>query len=212
MINGKMIGTKDPYMVTQLLQSGCKVIYVGDPQSITPQERDAYVVASYLVPDYAALSAHIDGDERKFVQLYYAALSSKPAMEMFSAIIACLHSGFNVVFYVPQTEESLNFIGYLLKFIEYNFGIQTETKSTPFAFNPAFTDKCIELLYLNNLVTYQEFLQITNNLDDISIDKLILEANPPEDVRGSKETLIKWFSQLKDMLTGTLIKGMSYSK
>lgn len=210
MINGRVFATKDQAYAMQCLNQGFKVIYVGDVQSITPQERDAYVVASYLVPDYAALSAHIDGNEQEFVRLYYLGLSSKPAMEMFAAIIACLYKGYNVVFYIPQSEETLDFIEYLLKFIEFNFGIMTQTRTTPFAFNQEFIDKDIELLYLTNLVTYQEFLQITHNLDDVTIDKLIQEVNPPEELRNDREKLVKWFSNLKDSLCGNLVKGMMY--
>lgn len=209
MIKNMMIGTKDINVVNEALQNGFKVIFVGDSTVMPKEALERYVVASSFVPDYNALSMHIDGNERGFVQAYFAALASKAATEMFSAVIACLHNGYGICIYMPETEDSLDYIGYLFKFMEYNYGIQAATKTTPFMYNPKFNDRNITLLYLNNLVDYSEFLRHVCNLDDTTIEKLKSEVpGIPSNIMNNTAELVKYFSNLKDQLT--MARGMIY--
>lgn len=209
MIKNMIMGTKDPNVVNDALQQGFKVIFVGDSSAVPKEVLDKFVVASSFVPDYNALAMHVDGNERGFVQAYFASLASKAATEMFSAIIACLHNGYGIVIYMPEAEDGLDYIGYLFKFLEYNYGIQTATKSTAFMYNPKFNDRNITLLYLNNLVDYTEFLRYICNLDDTTIEKLKSEVpGIPQNIMNNTPELVKFFSALKDQLTMT--RGMIY--
>lgn len=214
MLKGQLWATSDINLVDQAIVNGFKIIYLGDPISIDPMHKNNFVVASALVPDYQTLSLQVDGNERGFIEMYVASLNSKAAIEMISVILACLFRGTSIMFYLPKESQGLNFINYLLDFIKYNYGVETQTKSTQFSFNPEFSGKVIELLYLNNLVSSQEFLLNSENLDNMTLRKLVNELHPMvKDPRDINE-IIKWFSSYKDALISSqkpLINGIQYA-
>lgn len=214
MLKGQLWASSDINLINQALAQGIKVIYLGDPISIPPNYKDHFVVATSLVPDYQTLSLHVDGNEQGFVQMYTASLNSKAAMEMLSIILVCLYRGTNIMFYLPQEASGLNFVQYLLQFIKLNFGIETQTKSTQFGFDPAFTGRIIELLYLNDLVSPQEFLIYSESLDDLSLRKLVNDLHPMVKDPKNLDEIIQWFSNYKDAIISAnkpLINGIQYA-
>ena len=214
MLKGQLWASSDANLVNQALMQGFKVIYLGDPISIDPYYKDKFVFASALVPDYQTMALQVDGNETGFIQMYSAALNSRAAMSMFSVIFACLYKGTNILFYIPKDAVELNYAKCLLEFLYHNFGIVTQTQTTQFEFNPAFTSKIIELLYLDNLVTAQEFLVLSDTLDDIVLRKLVVELNPMVDDPNSLECIIEWFSNYKKQLIESnrpLVNGMQYA-
>ena len=214
MLRGQLWATTDINLVNQALTQGFKVIYLGDPISIDPAYKERFVVATAFTPDYQTLSLQVDGNEQGFVQMYTASLNSRAAMEMMAVILACLYRGTSIMFYLPIEATGLNFVQYLLHFIEYNYGIQTQTKSTQFGYNPTFNSKIIELLYLNNLVSAQEFLISTEKIDELSLRKLVDELHPMVKDPRNLDEIIKWFSNYKDQLISSnkpLINGIQYA-
>lgn len=214
MLKGQLWATSDLQLVNQALAQGFKVIYLGDPISIEPNYKDHFVVATSLVPDYQTMALKIDGNENGFVDMYIASLNSKAAMDMMSVILVCLYKGINILFYLPQDAAGLNFVQYLLQYIEFNFGIKTQTKTTQYIFNPEYTGRIIELLYLNNLVTAQEFLINSVSLDEMSIRKLVVDLHPVIDDPTDLNQIIAWFSKYKEELIKTnkpLINGIQYA-
>ena len=214
MLRGQLWATSDFNLVEQSLRQGIKVIYLGDPISINPMYKDAFVIATSLTPDYQTMAMQVDGNEQAFAQMYIASLNSKAAVEMMSVIFACLYKGTSIMFYLPQEAAGLNFIQYLLQFIHNNYGIQTQTKTTQFSFDPAFTGRIIELLYINNLVSAQEFLLHSESLDQISLRKLVAELHPMVKDPSDINEIIKWFSNYKDQLIAAnapLVNGIQYA-
>ena len=214
MLKGQLWATSDLALVDQALIQGFKVIYLGDPISIEPNYKDHFIVATSLVPDYQTMSLKIDGNEKGFADMYIASLNTNNAMDMLSVIFVCLYKGINILFYLPQEAAGLNFAQYLLQYIEFNYGIVTQTKTSQFMFRPEFTGRIIELLYLNNLVTAQEFLINSVSLDEMSIRKLVVDLQPviqdPTDIKQ----IIGWFSRYKDELIKAerpLINGIQYA-
>lgn len=214
MLTGQLWATSDINFVNQALTNGFKVIYLGDHLSVPPEYKDKFIVATAFVPDYQALSLMVDGNENGFIQMYIASLGSKAATEMMSAILACMYRGMNVLFYLPPEASGLNYVGYLLEFIQMNYGITTQTKSTHYEFNPSFSGVVSELLYLNNLINAQEFLVNSSSLDDFTLKKLVNELHPfvenPKDIND----IVKWFSDYKDALLKSdkpLINGIQYA-
>lgn len=215
LIKGQLWATSDLNLVNDALSKGFKAIYLGDSLSLqnTPY-KDTFITASPFVPDYQALSMHIDGNEDGFIQMYIASLNSKPAMEMMAVVLAALYNGVNIMFYMPSDSLSLNYIQYLLQFIEMNYGIKTQTKTTTFEFNPQFASKIIELLYLNGLVQPQEFLINTENLDNLTIQKLLSDIHPMINDLTNTDEIVRWFSHYKDELLSSgkpLINGIQYA-
>ena len=211
MLKGILMATSDINVVNQSLNQGFRVIYLGDPISIQPEYRDVFTLASSLIPDYTAMSLYIDGNEQGFLNVYLASLNSRPAVEMLSVIFACLHKGFNVLFYVPEDAKGLNYIQYLLEFIRINYGIQTLTQSTEYYFDNNFRDRMISLLYLGNFVTPQEFLITCGNVDDITIRKLIMDLQPVVSDPTNMEEIVVWLKNFKNELLNSdkpLINGI----
>lgn len=214
MLKGQLWATSDINLVNQALMNGFKVIYLGDPISVPQEYKDKFVVASAFVPDYQVLSLMVDGNENGFIQMYIASLGSKAATEMMSAILACMYRGISVIFYLPPEASGLNYVGYLLEFIQMNYGITIQTKTTQFNFDIKFSGVVSELLYLNNLINAQEFLVNSSTLDDFTLKKLVSELHPvvknPKDIND----IVEWFSTYKDALLQSnkpLVNGIQYA-
>lgn len=214
MLKGQLWATSDLEMVDQAIMQGFKVVYLGDPMSVDPAYKEKFVMASSLTPDYQTMSLQVDGDINGFAQMYIASLNSKPAMDMLVVILVCLYKGINVIFYLPKEALSLNYVQYLLQYIEFNFGVTTRTKTSQFMFNPSYSDRIIELLYLNDLITSQEYLMNSNSLDDMTLKKLVSEYHPMVEDPTNLQHIISWFSRYKDELVKSnkpLINGIQYA-
>lgn len=214
LLRGQLWATSDEALINQALMQGIKVIYLGDPISINPQYKEKFVVSSILVPDYQTMSLLVDGDYTGFANLYVSALSSNAATEMFSVIFACLYNGVHVIFYLPKEAQGLNYVQYLLQFIEINYGITTQTKTTQFAFDQKFSTKIAELLYLNSLINAQDFLINSESLDNLTLNKLVKELHPMVKDPTDLKQIIQWFSNYKDAIIEAnrpLINGIQYA-
>lgn len=215
MLKGKLVASSDMNVVNQAFISGAKVIYLGDPASIIdPIFKENCVMATSLIPDYPTMSMQVDGNEAGFFQMYTSSLNSKAAIEMIAVILVCLYKGINILLYVPQEAIGLNYAQYLLQFLEYNYGVVTQTKTTEFNFIPSFTSKVMELIYLNNLITAQEFLISSDTLDDMVLRKLVGELHPMVKDPTDLKCIIEWFSNYKNKLLETnkpLINGIQYA-
>ena len=214
MLKGQLWATSDINLVNQAIMQGFKVVYLGDPISIDPAYEEKFVKATSLVPDYETMSLQVDGNVDAFIQMYMSSLNSKPAMEMFSVILVCLYKGINIIFFMPPEAAGLNYVQYLLQYIEFNFGITTQTKTSNFMFNQEYTERIIELLYLNQLVTAQEFLINSKSLDDMTIRKLVVDLHPVVKDPTDLKQIITWMSNYKDELIKAgrpLINGIQYA-
>lgn len=214
MLKGQLWATSDINLVNQAMMQGFKVIYLGDPISLDPMYKERFVVSTALTPDYQTLSLMIDGNMDGFVQMYIMSLNTPSAMEMFSAIFACLYRGSSVIFYLPPEASGLNFVQYLLQFIEYNFGITTQTSTTQFMFNPEFTGRIIEFLYLSNLASAQEYLVNATSMNEAAIRKLVTDLRPVVQDPTNLDQIIGWFRNYKKQLIEAnkpLVNGIQYA-
>ena len=214
MLKGQLWATSDVNLVNQAMMQGFKVIYLGDPISLDPVTKEKFVVSTALTPDYQTMSLLVDGNVDGFIQMYIMSLNTPSAMEMFSAIFACLYRGSNVLFFVPQEASGLDFIIYLLQFIEYNFGITAQTQTTRFSFNPEFAGRIIELLYLSNLASAQEYLVNSTSVNESAIRKLVVDLRPVVQDPTNLEQILAWFRNYKNQLIESnkpLINGIQYA-
>lgn len=214
MLRGQLWATSDINMVNQALMQGFKVIFLGDPISIDPAYKDVFVIASSFVPDYQTMVLHVEGNEQGFAQMYISSLNSRAATEMMTVILAALYNGTGIMFYLPPEASGLNYIQYLLSFIKSNYGIETQTKSTQFSFDLNYSNRIIEILYLNNFVPAQEFLLVSTALDEFTLRKLVSELHPmvknPKDIKQ----VIAWFDNYKNELIKAnkpLVNGIQYA-
>lgn len=214
MLKGQLWATSDINLVNQAIMQGFKVIYLGDPISIDPVYKEKFVISTALTPDYQTLSLMIDGNMDGFVQMYMMSLNTPSAMEMFSAIFACLFRGSSVIFYLPPEASGLNFAPYLLQFIQCNFGITTQTSTTQFGFNNEFVGRIIEFLYLSNLVSAQEYLFHATSMNEPAIRKLVNDLRPVVQDPTNLDQILDWFRNYKKQLIEAnkpLINGIQYA-
>ena len=213
LLNGKLFATSDVNFVQQALMSGSRVIYLGDPISIDPALKDHVVISTPLTPDYQTLSLFVDGNIDGFTNMYISSLNSKAAIEIFAVIFVCLYKGINIVLFVPPEASGLNFIEYLLGFIQVHYGITTQTTSTMFNFDQSFSTRIAELMYLENLINCQEFLVNSETLDQVTLKKLVNELHPMVKDPTDINQIVKWFSNYKDQLLSNmnLVNGIQYA-
>lgn len=214
MLKGQLWATSDINLVNQAMMQGFKVIYLGDPISIDPMYKERFIISTALTPDYQTMTLLIENNIDGFIQSYIMSLNTAAAMEMFSAIFACLYRGSNVIFYLPPEASGLNFEQYLLQFIQFNFGVTTQTGTTQFSFNPEFTGRMIEFLYLGNLVTAQEYLVQSASVSEPAIRKLVSELRPIVKDPTDLQEILDWFRNYKNKLIEAnkpLINGIQYA-
>ena len=214
MLKGQLWATSDINEVMLAIQNGFKAIYLGDPVSANPVIKENFVFGTSLTPDNEAMAMKIDGNDYAFLQMYFSSLHSAPATELISVILACLFKGTNIMLFLPPEAKDLNFIEYLLQFIQINYGVMTRTKSTQFGFDMKFKDKVLELLYLNSLINAQEFLVKSDNVNDNILKKLVVELRPMVENPRDLDQILQWFSNYKDQLISAnkpLINGVQYA-
>ena len=214
MFRGILMASSDPMFINQAMANGCVVVYVGDTTTLSPMDRDRMAIATALFPDYKTLAAQIEGNMQEFYSRYIQILSEQPAIEFFAVMLAALYGGKNVVMFFPPEAGDLEFIQVLLEFIRMNFGITPQTKSTQYMYDIKFNTRNAELMYLNNLISPQDFVLIADKLDSTVLTKLVYDIKPyvanPNDIND----YMIWFNHYKKAMMDEgkpLTAGIQYA-
>ncbi|MDE6946223.1 MAG: hypothetical protein K2P14_03450 [Anaeroplasmataceae bacterium] len=198
--NGQIFATSDMGVVDTAARTGYKLIYIGD-QLEMPQGYK-FVNAIMLTPDYKTMSAIIEGNQERVAQNYYASLQTPQAEELFAIIIGALRSNSQIMMYFPNETLQLKYPYLLLEHMLNKYGIRVGDSGNPFVYNPAYDASNFRLLYLYNLVTWQEFILNTEDLDDFTIAKLKQELcqqfNIPANI--SNIDMVNEIQKIKDKL------------
>ena len=138
--------------------------------------------ASIFLPPYEAACAECDGNLPAFENLYSAYLNSHDVVEMILVIIRALIMGKNITLYLSPDEASTAYSKVLLNHLFINYGIQTAIPENGvfFSFNPAFSNKILDLLYLYEYINFAELFTLYdgNHINPMLINKLVIELNP----------------------------------
>lgn len=198
--NGQIFATSDMGVVDTAARTGYKLIYVGD-QLEMPQGYK-FVNAIMFTPDYKTMSAIIEGNQQRVAENYYASLQTPQAEELFAIIIGALRSNSQIMIYFPNETLQLKYPYLLLEHMLNKYGIRVGDNNNPFIYNPAYDTSNFRLLYLYNLVTWQEFILNTEDLDDFTIAKLKQELcqqfNIPVNI--SNIDMVNEIQKIKDKL------------
>lgn len=198
--NGQIFATSDMGVVDTAARTGYKLIYVGD-QLEMPQGYK-FVNAIMFTPDYKTMSAIIEGNQQRVAENYYASLQTPQAEELFAIIIGALRSNSQIMIYFPNETLQLKYPYLLLEHMLNKYGIRVGDNNNPFAYNPSYDMSNFRLLYLYNLVTWQEFILNTEDLDDFTIAKLKQELcqqfNIPVNI--SNIDMVNEIQKIKDKL------------
>lgn len=199
-ITGQMFATSDINVVNAAISQGYKIIFVGD-QFEAPQGYD-FIYGVALTPEYKAITAMVEGDTQKFANEYINMLSLPNVEELLLLFIVALGQGQNIMFYFPQDSLQLEYPYLLLEYIQNKFGITVGAKENPFVYNPAFHMSNVRMLYLYNLITWQDFILAVDEVDPVTIMKIKTEIsgiyNIPENI--TDEDMTAKIQEIKDQL------------
>lgn len=197
-LKGMLFATSSIEEVQQHVMNGSKVLFIGDPTAEQDFiQRFNMIVAMPLVPDYNIMSKDIEGEFGAFDIEYDNMLSEEPAAQFFAAIITAMFKGFNVVLYFPKCCLGLRYVNNLLFYIQSQFGIIAQTKTTKYMYIESFDGFNVALMYANNTINGYEFLLYFSGQMDIYLaKKLIYELKPfaknPNDINSYLETLTEY--------------------
>lgn len=178
MFKGTIYMTSDINIVNNSINS-CKVLMVTNEPLL--EGHPNRVGATILLPPTQAIIADADDDMMTFQNLYYQYLISDEVTEFITLLFYILNKGINILMYIPKEDvKSLDYVGFLLSFFMNNYGIQIGTDQVQFSFNPQFEGIVGDMLYLNELIDYDELLLGFNValLNDATITKMSTRVNP----------------------------------
>lgn len=108
--------------VQQMLVGGVNVIALTD--DIEDFRHTPVMVASILLPPYESSEADTYGDEEAARNIYIQYLMRPETMKVFATILAALHAGKEICFYIPMDESTaFKFGRTLLEFMASQFGV-----------------------------------------------------------------------------------------
>lgn len=159
-IKGSLYLTSDISMVANNLDK-CKVINVTENGIFL--EHPNSIKATILLPPLDAMMADADNDINSLRNIYWSYFLSDDVTEFMAIICTVLNRGVNIFMYIPQEEiNEFSFIGILLEYIRTVYGICVGTISSQFGFDINFTQYIADLLFNNNLLPAEEYLQYSN--------------------------------------------------
>lgn len=178
MFKGTIYMTSDINIVNNSI-ANCKVLMVTNEPLL--EGHPNRVGATILLPPTQAIIADADDDMMTFQNLYYQYLISDEVTEFITLLFYILNKGVNILMYIPKEDvKSLDYVGFLLAFFMNNYGIQIGTDQAQFSFNPQFEGIVGDMLYLNELIDYDELLMGFNValLNDATIVKMYNRISP----------------------------------
>ena len=158
-----------------------KVVIIGEvPEDV--KQSVSGTIASILLPPYNSLEAIINGDNNTATVLYCNWLQMYEPTAYIASIIKALLMGINICLYIPKDQFELGFRTVLFSYIQMNYGISIgDNINVASMYDPLFDSNICTLLYLNNLLTSEEYLTYYPNELPLNIDcvvKLTNECNP----------------------------------
>lgn len=184
-VNAFIISTKEE--ADQILLSRGKIIVLTEdiPQYLqSPQYGASCLMATCLLPDYEAVSHFVDGDMQGFHNIYMNMLASPECNIYFVSILSAIINNIPLGFIFGTEEIEAKSMFEILQFFRMTYGITLGVNNppTPGWMDPNYVMQNETVLYLNNLLTPQEFLMMypeDGPIDQGVLMKLVYELNPP---------------------------------
>lgn len=184
-VNAYIISTQEE--VDRILLSGGKIIVVTEdmPKYLqSPQYGPSCLTATCLLPDYEAVSHFIDGDMQGFHNLYIHMLASPECNMYFISILSAIINNIPLGFIFGTEDIEAEAMVEILQYFRMTYGITLGIQYPTITgwMDPNYAIQNEVALYLNNLLTPQEFLMMypeDGPLDQSVMIKLTYELNPP---------------------------------
>lgn len=159
-IKGSLYLTSDISMIANNLDK-CKIINVTENGIFLDHPNS--IKATILLPPLDAMMADADNDINTLRNIYWSYFLSDDVTEFMAVICTVLNRGVNIFMYIPQEEvNEFSFISILLEYIRTVYGICVGTTINQFGFDINFTQYIADLLFNNNLLVAEEYLQYSN--------------------------------------------------
>lgn len=180
----------------------------------SPQYGSSCLMANCLLPDYEAISYYLDNDPQTFSRVYNELLLSPESAMYFTTMLSAMINNIPLGFLFGSEEieqaSTVNFIN----FLAVTYGIHLGHKY-PFNGEPPmeygfmdrnYVPKNVGCLYMNNLLTPQEFLFIYPEDALITFDmmqKLVFDLRPPLKNPNNLEEIAEYMSNFREAIKRT---------
>lgn len=186
-----------------------RVLYVSDPEGDTDFIRaNGLIFADPFVPMYDTLEFLINGNEQEFTNMYIASLESEEAQLFFTTIVTAIYKGIDILLYFPLDVLDLKYPYLLFGHLISKYGITGEWDGTMANVNPQFRNYHAEIMYLNNCITPQEYLYLTEMITTIPLVKIVQDLGLPDADKVARpdynpEKLVKFLSMYHNAIRRT---------
>lgn len=205
---GSIYITTDPHVVITNSITHNIICMSGDTEFINQYfSMIKYNNASILLPPYEALGAEVDGEMELFQQIYFDHLSKQLPNELITIILRALYNGKHILLFLTPSEYEMAYMKYFRIFMQMCYGLYIGDINTQFMFDENYTEPYITTLYMNNLMSYNEYLMMMPRLftleDNFPLIKLCNDLNPYN--INDLQSAVDYFNQLK-------LESLKYNK
>lgn len=196
-LTGTIYVTDDLQLVRSVPDRTVKIISLDEENTISPNEPNV-IVGTCLLPPMEALIAEVDGDEDLYDAYYLNHLNEPSIQEFIGAIISALYKGISLLIYAPMMKENI-FVSKLRSHLWVLYGIGIGIAGgEPCQFDPRCIPIWLNMMYFANVISFNEFLLYypeNGHMDDMIINKLIVDIKPVADSYDSRLRALKIYQQ-----------------
>lgn len=187
MQHGEMYLTTNLNKVSQIANNDeqCVIIIFGNDiePEVTFPNIDNVLKASILVPPYEAISLLLDNRMEEFESAYGMYLFSHPDAYLFlQLLLKSLLYGRKIYLVLSKNEAEMKYHYAFCKIMHDSFSLMLQDDNVPFVLSPYGLDIMTNMLYLNNILTVDEYLSFKPSFipnDNNIIIKLHNDIKPP---------------------------------
>lgn len=179
MFRGTINVTTDLNTVQNMMGSH-RIVLLGEPTPDLVQATNG-IVGSIFLPPYPAMMALADNDLNTFNGIYTQHLMTNSCTSLLSVLFKGMINGLNLLIYMTPDEYNMYFIAFKT-FVRQNYGVTIGSMYESFSYDNQYDYVIYSLLYLNELITIQEFFMVYPqgiSFTDEVVMKLINEMRPP---------------------------------
>lgn len=203
----QLFATSNMEVVASAAQQGFKLLFIGDTMDMPKQF--PFINAITFTPDSRSICALLEGEEKIFAEMYLMSLATEVNEKMFAVILGALNKGQKILLFFPEDTQQLKYPYLLLKYFNDKFGIRVGDKNSECLYNDNYDYSNLSFMYMNDILTWQEYILSVENLDQFVLAKLKQDLcdkyDIPKDI--SNESMVGKIQEIKNSLIRQMNKG-----
>ena len=203
----QLFATSNMEVVASAAQQGFKLLFIGDTMDMPKQF--PFINAITFTPDSRSICALLEGEEKIFAEMYLMSLATEVNEKMFAVILGALNKGQKILLFFPEDTQQLKYPYLLLKYFNDKFGIRVGDKTTECMYNDNYDYSNLSFMYMNDILSWQEYILNIDNLDQFVLVKLRKDLcdkyNIPTDIDDI--SMVNKVQEIKHSLIRELNKG-----